>query len=48
MLAIHDVYTDRREGGLAPHDEIYAPAVASGEYREIVAVGSLRVLQRAS
>jgi len=48
MLAIHDVFVDPRDGGRTPHDEIYAPALASGEYREIVAVGSLRVLQRTS
>ena len=48
MLAIHDVFDDARDGGRTPHDEIYAPALASGDFREVRAVGSLRVLQRTS
>ena len=46
ILAIHDVFTDPADGGQAPHDEIYRPAVASGRFVEVVAAGSLRVLRR--
>lgn len=45
-LAIHDVFSDARDGGQAPHDFIYRPALDSGEFVEISAVGSLRVLRR--
>ncbi|MFM8484119.1 MAG: class I SAM-dependent methyltransferase [Actinomycetota bacterium] len=45
-LAIHDVFTDPDDGGQAPYREIYLPAVSSGRYREIGAVGSLRILRR--
>jgi hypothetical protein len=47
-LAIHDVFSDPALGGTAPHDEIYLPALRSGMFRELEAVGSLRVLQRVS
>jgi predicted O-methyltransferase YrrM len=45
VLAIHDVFTDPDEGGQAPYEHIYLPAIADGfvEERE---VGSLRVLRR--
>jgi predicted O-methyltransferase YrrM len=45
-LAIHDVFPDPAEGGRPPYERIYLPALASGEFTEIEAVGSLRVLQR--
>lgn len=45
-LAIHDVFSDAYDGGQAPHDFIYRPALDSGEFVEILAVGSLRVLRR--
>lgn len=45
-LAIHDVFRDPRDGGRPPYEEIYLPALASGRFREIRAVGSLRVLTR--
>jgi hypothetical protein len=45
-LAIHDVFADPRDGGQAPHDFIYRPALESGEFVEVLCVGSLRVLQR--
>ena len=46
VLAIHDVFADPAEGGQAPHDHIYRPALQSG-FVELLAVGSLRVLRRA-
>lgn len=46
ILAVHDVFTDPDEGGQAPHQEIYLPAVSSGRYQEIAAEGSLRILRR--
>ncbi len=45
-LAIHDVFEDPSEGGQAPHDHIYRPALDSGEFEQIGATGSLRVLHR--
>lgn len=46
LLIVHDVFTDPADGGQAPHDEIYAPALASGRFVEESATGSLRVLRR--
>jgi len=46
LLVIHDVFTDPADGGQAPHDEIYRPALDSGCFIEVSATGSLRVLQR--
>lgn len=46
ILAIHDIFDDPAQGGQAPRDHIYRPAVESGDFREIEAVGSLRVLRR--
>jgi hypothetical protein len=45
-LCIHDVFADPAEGGQAPHDQIYRPALESGRFEEVRAVGSLRVLRR--
>ena len=45
-LAIHDVFVDPHDGGQAPYKFIYLPAVASGEFVEVSATGSLQVLQR--
>jgi predicted O-methyltransferase YrrM len=45
-LCIHDVFADPAEGGQAPHDQIYRPAIDSGRFTEERAVGSLRVLRR--
>lgn len=47
-LAIHDVFSDPKIGGQAPYEQIYVPAVSSGEFVEISATGSLRILQRTS
>lgn len=46
ILAIHDVFADPADGGQAPHDQIYRPAIASGRFDEVSATGSLRVLRR--
>jgi len=46
-LVIHDVFPDPRDGGRAPY-HIYRRAIDSGQFREMSARGSLRVLERAS
>jgi MMP 1-O-methyltransferase len=46
LLVIHDVFPDPAEGGRPPYEEIYRPALASGSFAEVAAVGSLRVLRR--
>jgi len=46
LLAIHDVFPDPADGGRPPF-EIYLRALESGQFREISATGSLRVLRRA-
>ncbi|HJQ07687.1 MAG TPA: class I SAM-dependent methyltransferase [Nocardioides sp.] len=48
LLAIHDVFPDPADGGRPPYERIYLPALASGDFEEVEAVGSLRVLRRAS
>jgi predicted O-methyltransferase YrrM len=44
-LLIHDVFPNPADGGRPPY-EIYCRAVESGAFRELAAVGSLRVLER--
>ncbi|WP_330255953.1 class I SAM-dependent methyltransferase [Nocardia sp. NBC_00565] len=44
-LAIHDVFPDPRDGGRAPF-QIYQRALESGEFRDVWATGSLRILER--
>jgi predicted O-methyltransferase YrrM len=46
LLIIHDVFPDPTDGGRPPYEEIYLPALASGRFVEIEALGSMRVLQR--
>lgn len=46
LLAIHDVFPDPADGGRPPYEQIYLPALASGQFTEVEAVGSLRVLER--
>jgi len=46
LLAIHDVFPDPADGGRPPYEELYLPALASGRFEEVAAVGSLRVLRR--
>jgi predicted O-methyltransferase YrrM len=45
VLAIHDVFADPADGGQAPHDHIYLPALRDG-FVETRCEGSLRVLRR--
>ncbi len=45
LLAIHDVFENPADGGRPPF-EIWRRALADGCFRELAAVGSLRVLQR--
>ncbi|OBK43151.1 class I SAM-dependent methyltransferase [Mycobacterium sp. 1081908.1] len=44
-LLIHDVFPDPRDGGRPPY-YIYRRAMDSGQFREVSATGSLRVLER--
>ncbi len=46
LLAIHDVFEDSKDGGQAPFKHIYKAALESGEFAEISATGSLRILRR--
>lgn len=46
LLVIHDVFPDPADGGRPPYEEIYLPALASGEFVEEEALGSMRVLRR--
>jgi predicted O-methyltransferase YrrM len=45
-LAVHDVFERREDGGQAPYEEIYLPAIESGKYAEVSRTGSLRALRR--
>ena len=45
IFAIHDVFADPKDGGQVPFD-IYCAALASGEFLETGAMGSLRLLVR--
>lgn len=44
-LAIHDVFPDPRDGGRPPY-LIYCAALGSGQFTEVDAAGSLRILER--
>ena len=46
-LVIHDVFPDPDDGGQAPF-HIYQRALATGAFREVSAIGSMRVLERIS
>lgn len=46
LLAIHDVFPDPADGGQAPYEQIYRPAIDSGLFEEVSVTGSLRVLRR--
>lgn len=46
LLLIHDVFPDPADGGRPPYQEIYLPALDSGDFVEVDAVGSMRVLER--
>jgi predicted O-methyltransferase YrrM len=45
VLVFHDIYPDPSMGGQAPY-RVYLRALASGAFKEIRVVGSLRVLDR--
>jgi predicted O-methyltransferase YrrM len=45
FLAIHDVFSRPAEGGQAPF-HVFRRALASGQFRQVAAVGSLRVLEK--
>jgi MMP 1-O-methyltransferase len=44
-LAIHDVFPDPADGGRAPYEQIYLPAIESGRFEHTSTTGSLRVLR---
>ncbi|WP_157250978.1 class I SAM-dependent methyltransferase [Nonomuraea typhae] len=44
-LVFHDIYPDPADGGQAPY-QVYVRALASGEFKEVGAEGSLRILER--
>lgn len=46
-LIIHDVFPDPADGGQAPY-LIYRRALDTGDFREVQATGSMRVLERVS
>ena len=48
VLAIHDVFPNPADGGRPPYEDIYLPALATGAFTEVDAVGSMRVLRRTS
>ncbi|WP_317495837.1 class I SAM-dependent methyltransferase [Haloechinothrix sp. LS1_15] len=45
ILAIHDVFPDPADGGRPPY-HIYRRAIDGGQFHEVAATGSLRVLRR--
>ncbi|HEY0888261.1 MAG TPA: class I SAM-dependent methyltransferase [Nocardioides sp.] len=46
LLVVHDVFPDPADGGRPPYELIYLPALASGAFEEVEALGSMRVLRR--
>lgn len=48
LLVIHDVFSDPADGGRPPYEQIYLPALESGAFTEVEALGSMRVLERTS
>ncbi|WP_239456592.1 class I SAM-dependent methyltransferase [Nocardioides solisilvae] len=47
MLVIHDVFPDPADGGQPPY-HVFLRALGSGEFTEVEALGSMRVLRRTS
>ena len=45
-LAIHDVFPNPKDGGRPPYEQIYLPAIESGNWNEVRVEGSLRILKR--
>ena len=48
LHVIHDVFPDPADGGRPPYEQIYRPALESGDFTEVEALGSMRVLERTS
>jgi MMP 1-O-methyltransferase len=48
LLVVHDVFPDPADGGRPPYEQIYLPALDSGQFTEVEAVGSMRVLRRSA
>tara|TARA_B100000700_G_scaffold88537_1_gene99752 strand:- start:18487 stop:19110 length:624 start_codon:yes stop_codon:yes gene_type:complete len=46
LLAIHDVFPNPKDGGRPPYEQIYLPAIESGNWDEVQVEGSLRILKR--
>lgn len=46
-LVIHDVFPDPNDGGQAPY-RVYRRALDTGDFQEVSAIGSMRVLERVS
>jgi predicted O-methyltransferase YrrM len=46
-LVIHDVFPDPNDGGQAPY-RVYRRALDTGAFREVSAMGSMRILERLS
>ncbi|MEC7116399.1 MAG: class I SAM-dependent methyltransferase [Actinomycetota bacterium] len=46
ILAIHDVFPNPKDGGRPPYEQIYLPAIESGNWNEVHVEGSLRILKR--
>jgi predicted O-methyltransferase YrrM len=46
LLVVHDVFPDPADGGRPPYENIYLPALTSGSFAEVEALGSMRVLRR--
>ena len=44
-LAIHDVFPNPKDGGRPPYEQIYLPAIESGNWNEVHVEGSLRILK---
>jgi hypothetical protein len=44
-MVVHDVFADPADGGQAPY-RVYLRAIASGDFVESEALGSMRVLTR--
>ncbi len=45
LLVVHDVFADPADGGRPPY-EVYVRALDSGDFTEVEALGSVRVLRR--
>ncbi|MEJ7831956.1 MAG: class I SAM-dependent methyltransferase, partial [Nocardioides sp.] len=45
LLVIHDVFADPTDGGQAPF-HVFQRALGSGDFEEVEALGSMRVLRR--